>query len=73
MILARRGLCRVVSSLGGVVSKLMMWLDSFVVFISASGESCSLEGAVVRSLARRLTSEALLRSVLTSLLTVLVQ
>ena len=32
VILARSGLCSFVSSVGGVVSMLVMWLISFVIF-----------------------------------------
>ena len=73
VILARRGLCSVVSSVGGVVSILVMWLISFVVLVFNSGVSCWLGAVVVCSLANRLRSVALLRSVLTSRLTVFVQ
>ncbi len=73
MTLARSGLCSVVSSVGGVVSMLVMRLISFVVFILTSSISCCVRGIVVCSLARRLRSVALLRSVLTSLWTVFVQ
>ena len=45
--LARSGLCRVVSSVGGVVSMLVMWLISFVMFIFTSGISCWVRGIVV--------------------------
>ena len=68
--LARSGLCSVVSSVGGVLSMLVMWLISFLVFILRSGVSCCVRGIVVCSLARRLRSVTLLRSVLTSLWTV---
>ena len=71
--LARSGLCNVVSSVGDVVSMLVMWLISFVVFIFTSGISCWVRSIVVCSLARRLRSVALLRSVLTSLWIVFVQ
>jgi hypothetical protein len=70
---ARICLCSVVSSVGGVVSMLVLWLISFVVFIFTSGISCWVRGIVVCSLARCLRSVALLRSVLTSLWTIFVQ
>ena len=73
VILARSGLCSFVYSVGGVVSMLVMWLISFVVFIFTSDISCWVRSIVVCSLARRLRSVALLRSVLTSLWTVFVQ
>ena len=73
VILARSGLCSFVSSVGGVVSMLVMWLISFVMLIFTSGVSCWVRGVVMCSLARRLRSVALLRSVLTSLWTVFVQ
>ncbi len=44
--LARSGLCSVISSMGGVVSMLVMWLISFVVFIFISGISCWVRGIV---------------------------
>ena len=69
--LARSGLCSVVCSVGGVVSMLVMWLISFVVFILTSSVSFCVRDIVVCSLTRRLRSVALLRSVLTSLWTVL--
>ena len=72
VILGRSGLCSVVPSVGGMVSMLVMWLISFVMFIFASIVSCWAGGVVVWSLARRLRSMALLRSVLTSLWTVFV-
>ena len=46
--LARSGLCSVVSSMRGVVSMLVMWLISFVVFIFTSGISCWVRGTVVQ-------------------------
>ena len=55
------------------MSMLVMWLISFVMLIFTSGVSCWVRGVVVCSLARRLRSVALLRSVLTSLWTVFVQ
>ena len=73
MTLARSGLCSVVSSVGGMVSMVVMWFISFVVFILTYGVFCCVRGIVVCSLARRLRSVALLRSVLTSLWTVFVQ
>ena len=45
--LARSGLCSVVSSAGGMVSMLVMWLISFVMFIFASSVSCWVGGVVV--------------------------
>ena len=71
--LGRSGLCSIVYSVGGKVSMLVMWLTSFFMFIFASSVSCWVGGVVVWSLARRLRSVALLRSVLTSLWTVFVQ
>ena len=47
MILARRGLCSVVSSVGGVMSILVMWLISLVMFIFASSVSCWVGGVAV--------------------------
>ncbi len=47
VILARSGLCSFVSSVGGVVSMLVMWLISFVLFIITSGISCWVRGIVV--------------------------
>jgi len=38
--LGRMGLCSVVSSVGGIVSMLVMWLISFIMFTFASGVSC---------------------------------
>ena len=71
--LVRSCLYSVVYSVGGMVSMLVMWLISFDMFILASGVSCLVGGVVVWSLARRLRSVAMLRSVLTSLWTVFVQ
>ena len=45
--LARSGLCSVVSSVGGMVSMLVMCLLSFVIFIFASSVSCWVVGVVV--------------------------
>jgi hypothetical protein len=45
--LARSGLCSVVSSVWGMVSMLVMWLISFVMFIFASGVSCWVGGVVI--------------------------
>jgi hypothetical protein len=70
--LGSSGLCSVVSSVGDMGSMLVMWLIPFVMFIFASSVSCWVGGVVVWSLARRLRSVALLRSVLTSLWTVFV-
>ena len=69
--MGRRGLCSIVSSVGGMVSMLVMCLISFLMFTFASGVSCWVGGGVMWSLARRLRSVALLRSVMTSLWTVL--
>ena len=41
------GLCSFVSSVGGVVSMLVMWLISFVIFIITSGISCWVRGILV--------------------------
>jgi hypothetical protein len=71
--LARSGLRSVVSSVGGVVSMLVICLLSFVVFIFTSGISCWVRGIGGCSLARRLRSVAMLRSVMTSHWTVFVQ
>ena len=70
--LGRSGLCSVVCSVGGMVSMLVMWLISFVMFAFTSGVSCWVGGDVMFSLARRLRSVALLRNVLTALWTVFV-
>jgi hypothetical protein len=70
--LCRSGLCSVVSSVGGMVSMLVMWLISLVLFRFALGVSCWLGGIVMYSLARRLRSVALLRNAMTSLWTVFV-
>ena len=70
--LGRRGLCSVVSIVGGMVSILVTWLISFVMFTFASGVSCCwVLGAMMWSLARRLRSVALLHNVLRSLWNVL--
>jgi len=50
-----------------MVSLLLMWLTSFGLFIFASKASCWVGGVVLWSLARRLRSVALLRTMLTSL------
>jgi len=71
--LCRSDLCSVVSSVGGMVSILMMWLISFMMFTFASGVSCWGGGVVMYSLARRMRSVALLRNVMTFLWTVFVQ
>ena len=68
VILRLSGLCIGVSSVGDVVSMLVMWLISFMMFTFASGVSCWV-GGVMWSLAMRLRSVALLRSVVTSLWT----
>ena len=47
VILARSGLCSFVSSVGGVVSMVVMLLISFVMFIFTSGISCWVRGIVV--------------------------
>ena len=71
--LCRSSLCSVVSSVGGMVSMLVMWLISFMMFAFAPGVSCWAGGVVMYSLARRLRSVALLRNVMTSLWIVFVQ
>ena len=68
--LGRRGLCSVVSSVGSMVSMLVTWLISFVIFTVASGVSCWVGGDVIWSVARRLRTLALLCNVLTSLWTI---
>ena len=65
-------LSSVVSSVGGMMSMLVMWLISFMMFTFASGVSCWV-GSVMWSLARRMRSVALLRNVVTSLWTFCVQ
>jgi hypothetical protein len=65
--LGRSGLHSVVSSVEGMVSMLVMYLISFVMFTFASNVCCCASGVVVCSLARRFRSVALLRSVVTSL------
>jgi hypothetical protein len=65
--LGRSCLCSVVSSVGGMVSMLVMWLISFMLFTFASGVLCWVGVIVMWSLAKRLRSVALLRNVLTSL------
>ena len=45
--LALSGMCRVVSSVGGLVSMLVMWLISLVMFIFASSVSCWVGGVAV--------------------------
>ena len=69
----RKGFCSVASSAGGMVSMLVMWLISCMMFAFVSGVSCWVGGDVMWSLARRLRSVALLRNVLTSLWAVFVQ
>ena len=58
------------SSVEGMVSILLMWMISFMMFTFASGVSCWV-GGVMWSLDRRLRSMALLLSVMTSLWAVL--
>ena len=70
MTVALSGLCRVVYSVGDMVSMMVMWLISFMMFTFASVVSCWVRGAVMWSMARRLRSVALLRNVMTSLWTV---
>ena len=45
--LARSGLCSFVSSVGGIMSMLVMWLISFVIFSLTSGVSCWVGGVAV--------------------------
>ena len=45
--LALSGLCSVVSSVGGMVSMLVMYLISSVMFFGASGVSCWVGDVVV--------------------------
>jgi hypothetical protein len=71
--LGRCGLCSAVSRVGGIGSMLVLCLISFVVLAFASDVSCKVGGVVVRSLARRLSSVAMLRSVMPSLWTIFVQ
>jgi len=56
--LGRGGLCSVASSVGNVVSMLVMWLISFMIFTFASGVSCWVRGVVMWSLVRRLRNMA---------------
>jgi len=70
--LGRSSLCSDVNSMGGMVSMLVMWLNSFMMFTFAPGVSCWIGSVVMWSLARRLASVAVLRNVLTYLWTVLV-
>ena len=43
----RSGLRSFISSVGGVVSMVVMWLISFVMFIFTSGISCWVRGILV--------------------------
>jgi hypothetical protein len=71
--LCRSGLCSAISSMGGMVSMLVMWLISFMMSAFALDVSCWLGDVVIWSLAKRMRSVALLRIALTSLWTVFVQ
>ena len=73
MTLGRRGLCSVVSSVGDVISMLVMWLISLVMSAFVLGVTFWVGCVVMWSLARRRRGVALLRCVLTSLWTVFVQ
>ena len=72
MALGRMCLCSVVSSVGDMVSMLVMWLISFMMLTSASGVSCWVGDVVIWSLARRMRNVALLRIGLMSLWTVFI-
>ena len=45
--IALSGICRVVSSAGDLVSMLVMWLISLVMFMFASSVSCWVGGGAV--------------------------